>query len=139
MLTMSDHGFAAMPYVINANRCLMDWGYVCRGNPLSRMMRRLTRNWISFRNQRLSNYPVGLKWPVNWQRTQAMVLQRPIYGAVYINVCGRQPGGVVQPGEEYERVLSELKERFSQLKNPYTGEMAFEQVGTPRERGSAEP
>lgn len=132
-LVLSDHGFAATPYIVNVNQCLMDWGYVHRANSLSRMKRRLIRNWISFRHHRLSPYPVVMKWPVNWEKTKAMVLQRPIYGALYVNVAGRQPGGLVQPGAEYNSVLSDLKKRFSQLKNPDTGKKVFEQVVTPVE------
>jgi predicted AlkP superfamily phosphohydrolase/phosphomutase len=41
---------------------------------------------------------------IDWSRTRAVFTR----GGVWVNVAGRDPGGIVQPGEEYERVRDEI-------------------------------
>ena len=42
--------------------------------------------------------------------------------AIWINLRGREPHGVVSPGGEYAKVREELKEALDRFVNPYTGQ-----------------
>lgn len=49
-------------------------------------------------------------------------------GAIRINLAGREPAGIVLPGEEYERICRLLTEEFRALRVPQTGEPLVETV-----------
>ncbi len=55
---------------------------------------------------------------IDWSRTRA-VAQRSCY--VYLNVAGRDPEGIVQPGEEYESLVREIIEALTDYREPATG------------------
>jgi len=55
---------------------------------------------------------------VDWAKTRA-VPQRVSY--VYLNVKGRDPEGIVEPGEEYERVRDEVIDLLRNYVDPKTG------------------
>ena len=57
------------------------------------------------------NQQVTRDLAVDWSRTQACVMHAGIYGYVYLNLKGRQPTGVVEPGD-YERVRDEIRQLF---------------------------
>jgi predicted AlkP superfamily phosphohydrolase/phosphomutase len=48
--------------------------------------------------------------------------------AIRINLKGREPFGVVAPGQEYEQVCDELRDRLLELQNPATGRSAVQWV-----------
>ncbi|HID06171.1 MAG TPA: hypothetical protein EYP10_03385 [Armatimonadetes bacterium] len=56
---------------------------------------------------------------IDWQRTKAFP-QRSMY--VYVNVKGRDPDGIVEVGEEYERVRDQIIRALLDWKHPQTGE-----------------
>ncbi len=58
---------------------------------------------------------------IDWSRTQAYCPSAPGSG-LWINLRGREPHGVVEPGAEYERVLARLRERLLAFRDPQTGE-----------------
>jgi len=47
---------------------------------------------------------------------------------MFVNLRGRQPGGIVEPGEEYERVRDEIIAALRSLTDPDTGEAIAEGV-----------
>jgi predicted AlkP superfamily phosphohydrolase/phosphomutase len=55
---------------------------------------------------------------VNWQKTRAYA-QRVCY--VYVNLKGRDPQGIVEPGEEYEEVRGQVVRELLAYKDPETG------------------
>jgi len=57
-------------------------------------------------------------WVVDWSRTKAYP-QRSIY--IYINVKGREPEGIVEPGVEYKRVQEEVIKTLYSIVDPETG------------------
>jgi predicted AlkP superfamily phosphohydrolase/phosphomutase len=57
---------------------------------------------------------------VDWERTRVYSLGN--YGQLYVNLCGREPQGIVSPGAEYEKVVDRLVERLNNLRHPKTGE-----------------
>jgi len=56
---------------------------------------------------------------INWTRTKAYALGQ--MGKIFINLKGRQPNGIVEPGREYERVRDDIIEGLYQMVNPETG------------------
>jgi len=58
----------------------------------------------------------------DWTRTKA-VTQRSCY--VYVNLKGRDPQGIVEPGEEYEQVREEVIRAFMTYVDPKTGVCPF--------------
>jgi predicted AlkP superfamily phosphohydrolase/phosphomutase len=55
---------------------------------------------------------------IDWSKTKA-VEQRSVY--VYINVKGRDPNGIVKPGEEYAKVQDQIIKTLYEYTDPKTG------------------
>jgi predicted AlkP superfamily phosphohydrolase/phosphomutase len=66
--------------------------------------------------------------PVRWRSTRAYVALAEIYGLLYVNQRGREPEGVVEPGEATDRLVTELLERFAAVRDPRDDTAVFEQV-----------
>jgi predicted AlkP superfamily phosphohydrolase/phosphomutase len=64
---------------------------------------------------------------IDWAHTQAY--SDEFREAIWINLRGREPQGIVSPGEEYERLRREIARRLSEsLIDPETGEHIVERV-----------
>ena len=74
--------------------------------------------------KRKEDKETGLK-EVIWEETKA-IQQRVCY--VYVNLKGRDPKGIVEPGEEYERVRDKIIEAFYDYVDPKTGKRPFSLV-----------
>jgi predicted AlkP superfamily phosphohydrolase/phosphomutase len=57
---------------------------------------------------------------VDWSRTVAF--SKGNYGQIFINLKGREASGIVEPGAEYERVLTEVSGKLRALTDPETGQ-----------------
>ncbi len=57
---------------------------------------------------------------IDWGRTQAWA--RGQIGQIFLNVRGREPQGIVAPGEEYRAVRARIIEALARLRDPETGE-----------------
>ncbi len=63
---------------------------------------------------------------INWSNTQAYSWEvRP---AIWINLKGREPGGIVEPGEPYERLRDDLVRRLLAWRDPKDNEPVVERV-----------
>ena len=65
---------------------------------------------------------------VDWSQTRAFALPSDMTTYVRVNLAGREPEGIVQPGREYDRACDELVELFSTLTIRETGAPAAERV-----------
>ena len=63
---------------------------------------------------------------IDWTRTKAYA--RGAFGQIYVNVKGREPGGIIEPGEEYEQVVAQLIDALEQLPHPETGELLISDI-----------
>lgn len=72
---------------------------------------------------------------IDWRRTRAFCLG---YGGIYLNVRGREPAGMVEPGRPYEELRRRLIAELQSLHNPATGEPVVEWA-QPREAWHAGP
>jgi predicted AlkP superfamily phosphohydrolase/phosphomutase len=58
---------------------------------------------------------------IDWSGTRAYCPSAPGSG-VWVNLRGREPQGIVEPGAEYERVVEEVRARLLAFREPVTGE-----------------
>jgi predicted AlkP superfamily phosphohydrolase/phosphomutase len=63
---------------------------------------------------------------VDWASTRAY--SRGNYGQIYVNLKGREPGGSVEPGAEYEEVRASIKRDLLAFEDPATGSKMFDRV-----------
>lgn len=148
LIFMSDHGFGSLEGFLHLNNWLLDKGYLAlkgdirsRGKHLlfrahftpetahnlarrlgldlrrrvnrGRAYRKLQRIFLSFED-------------IDWEATKAYALGH--IGQIYINLRGRQPQGIVEPGPEYEELREKIKAELLDLVTPITGEKAIERV-----------
>jgi predicted AlkP superfamily phosphohydrolase/phosphomutase len=64
----------------------------------------------------------GLNIPhfIDWERTRAYAGNHTEQG-IYINLAGREPGGIVKKGQEYDAVRELLIARLREIQDPETG------------------
>ncbi len=107
VMMVSDHGHGSLEGKIYANRLLQRWGYLALRGPLHRVLRRMGGSAARYQAAR------GIEdhLPVDLSRTRACVMHAGIAAFLYINLQGRQPGGIVEPAD-YEALRDELAERF---------------------------
>ncbi len=131
VIIMSDHGHCRLTGSVRANKLLQRWGYIRMANPLWRLTKRIGHEirklYAKGRFQGPSRH-VDEKLGINWSKTKAVVCHSAMWGILYINVRGRQPWGIVEPGAEYEKIRNELVERFTAAVDPATGEKLFADV-----------
>ena len=58
------------------------------------------------------------RWRVDWSRSKAFA-QRSVH--VYVNTLGRDPQGIVRPGEDYEEVVRQVLHALHGYVDPTTG------------------
>jgi len=145
LIIMSDHGFGEATHWFNLNRFLVEKGFLTLhpspalnkiGLTQERILgtlRRLDvlglrgklRNRTRLRfHQRLDRL---IAPPVDWSRTLAYAASMTAE-AVYLNVRGRDPDGIVEPGVEYEKVRQEIIEALKGARDPDTGQPVFRAV-----------
>jgi predicted AlkP superfamily phosphohydrolase/phosphomutase len=113
LIVLSDHGFATWRRSVNYNSWLVENGYlVLKG---------------SARRQNLEAlFSRGQFWEaVDWSKSKAYAMG---LGDLYVNLSGREAGGIIAPGAEYEALRTELITRLTALTDPKNGEKAVSRV-----------
>ena len=86
------------------------------GWPLANRLKRIFPSWV----EHMVPWPhTGLIDQIDWSRTKAYSFGS--IGQIYINVRGREPQGIVEPGQEYEEVVAHIVEELGKLADPETG------------------
>jgi predicted AlkP superfamily phosphohydrolase/phosphomutase len=65
---------------------------------------------------------------IDWSRTRAFTLPTDLEGCIRVNLKGREPYGIVEPGQAYRDLCQDLAARLAELVNPATGRPAVERV-----------
>lgn len=65
---------------------------------------------------------------IDWSRTRAFALPTDLEGCIRINVKGREPLGIVEPGAQYTDLCEEIRSRMEELVNPATEQPAVRRV-----------
>jgi len=139
VVVMSDHGGGThSDHTINLNAWLRQEGLLKVREGGSAPLRRSARNVLTWARQHFpfpdfasKHLPDRLKTGlsdaqtsaglIDWSKTQAyrLQLQHPAQ-AIEVNLRGRQPEGIVEPGEEYEALRSMILARITGLRDPET-------------------
>jgi predicted AlkP superfamily phosphohydrolase/phosphomutase len=64
---------------------------------------------------------------IEWSKTLAYLVSTNVQG-ININLAGREPQGMVQPGEEYENLRNKIISELYRLKDPYTLENVMDEI-----------
>ncbi|MBA2450114.1 MAG: hypothetical protein H0V51_19015, partial [Chloroflexi bacterium] len=76
----------------------------------------------------------------DWARTTAFTIPSLYTGYIRVNLRGREPRGIVEPGPEYERLLDRVEADLARLVEPRTGQPAVGWVSrTARAFGTGPP
>ncbi len=142
---MSDHGAGpASPYVIFIDEWLKEQGLLQFRKALSvrGFAMRMVKSALTAFSQKLSSEIKDhlMRWfpgmrvksqgyvrraLIDWPNTRAYSGEHP--STLRINLKGRDPQGVVEPGD-YEVLRRELIQRLESLRHPQTGEILIERV-----------
>jgi predicted AlkP superfamily phosphohydrolase/phosphomutase len=142
---VSDHGFGPARKWFHVNRFLLERGMLALGGSeggrltlslarwgltpqrLRTLVRRVDFLGLRGRMGRLARVTLGrqlegkLVPPIDWARTKA-VSGSPATEGIFVNLKGREIGGVVEPGEAYEALRDWLIVELSALRDPETGQ-----------------
>ncbi|MGQ9730651.1 MAG: alkaline phosphatase family protein [Candidatus Zipacnadales bacterium] len=82
------------------------------------------RHRFMFRHRKLRASLAGqaFEGDIDWSRTQVYTFYCGGASEPWLNVRGRDPAGIVEPGEEYERVVERFTEVASEALDPATGQ-----------------
>jgi predicted AlkP superfamily phosphohydrolase/phosphomutase len=146
VLMMSDHGFGGTgDWVIHPNCWLREHGNLqFRGRAAHWRSRALdgvkmravallpaTMKRLIYRVGRrgLGNLESRVRYGmIDWSQTQAYFEENPYYPTLWINLRGRQPRGVVEPGREYEMLRDKLIAQLTDWRHPETGQPIVERA-----------
>lgn len=139
LMVVSDHGFGPWYKELNLNRWLIENGWLALSDPNrpSRLLKDWTKRLLPrpllrplihaySRQHKRKRLTVYEDKPLKWSQTKAFAHGH--YGNIYINTRGREPSGIVAPGEEYERVSESICQGLEKWINPVTGERAVERA-----------
>jgi predicted AlkP superfamily phosphohydrolase/phosphomutase len=146
LLMMSDHGFGGVSTTALYPNCwLRERGLLkFRGGASRLVSRRLdalklravatlpnaVQKFLSrFARKQLGGIEARVRYGIiDWSGTKAYFEENPYYPCLRINLRGRQPQGVVEPGDEYEKLRDELIELLEAWRHPETGEKIVERA-----------
>ena len=118
---MSDHGHGSLEGKVQPNLLLKRWGFL-RLKPgtaqaRTRLRTIVTRLTGGRKGKFAASQQIDRDLALDLTRTQACVMHAGMYGFLYLNLKGRQPGGIVEPAD-YETLRDELRERFLKVTAP---------------------
>ncbi len=131
--TCSDHGFGPITYRYYMNKWLLDQGYLVLKSSAGALKRKLwlQKKWngllrrtgilriLTARGRKLSKgQEQTIMEMIDWSKTRAYSSFSGGEDIVLINLKGREPEGIVEPGAEYEALREEIIEKVVQMRAP---------------------
>jgi len=95
-----------------------------RAGPLLRLRNAIPRGFrqsIARCLPRSLNYRLSMRWvnaAIDWERTRVFCIYNSNEGYFRINLEGREPAGIVEPGSESRHILDEVAAEVGRLRNP---------------------
>ncbi|MBA3469589.1 MAG: alkaline phosphatase family protein [Herpetosiphonaceae bacterium] len=144
--TVSDHGGHELKYWVNLNRWLTNEGLLAirdtssKQKPVIYSLARVYKRYIPTATRRKVSAVLGQRFEkvkahlqtklfseaIDWPRTKVYALGS--MGSLYINLRGREPQGIVEQGDEYEALCTQLIEKLEQFVDPATGTQPIARV-----------
>jgi predicted AlkP superfamily phosphohydrolase/phosphomutase len=115
---VSPHGLAPARQVIDLNRWLAERGWLVWREPPSPVTLAALAD------------PSAWTDTIDWAKTSVRNVGS---GHLYLNVRGRDPQGVVEPGAAYDALVADLRDRLGRLVDPVSGERLVARVRMGRE------
>jgi len=156
-IVLSDHGFGQDRGNICVNYFLNQWGYFFPSEnnqkPVSDLFRksrfkffrdafsslakakhrifdaRRYKTWAAYVHGNVEQKRLA----IDWSRTKVALVTGSETGFIYVNVKGRAPLGNVEPGAEYESLVSDVMSKLGELRHPLSGEKLFTKVARGRD------
>ena len=140
VLLMSDHGFGGVSdSVLYPNCWLREQGLLrfhgrtahwksrvldsVKLRAVAMLPARLKRALIRYGRKGLGNLESQVRYGmIDWKGTEAYFEENPYYPMLWVNLRGRQPGGIVEPGRHYEEVRDRLIDELESWRHPESGE-----------------
>ena len=103
-------------------------------SPMQALRRLLRQSWRDRLSQMLSREAQEklisdkFRSSTDWSRTRIFCIPSLYTGQFRVNLKGREPQGIVETGEEYDRVLDEFEMDLGQLIDPMTERAAIKTV-----------
>lgn len=131
---LSDHGFCGLHTAVHLDQWLADRGFLRYARAKATVRRRvkaglapllkrvLPRPWLLRGRQAFAVTKV-----VDWGHTR-VYSGRSSENAVFLNLRGREPKGIVEPGQEYEALREEVVQALQALRDPRTGALVLQRV-----------
>lgn len=156
LVLLSDHGNGPVYYGVYINNWLVERKYMAlkKGIKTRSKLWAFRRGWNMYNFFRIAN-KLGLLpgmeaaygkrsialdlvkrtslsfMDVDWSKTRVYSFGN--YGQLYVNLKGREPQGIVEPGEEYDDLVRDVVQNLGQLKDPKRGNVMFDQILTNQE------
>ena len=114
VLIVSDHGHGSLEGKVQPNLMLQRWGYLTLRGGGAQSATRARYLWARARGKTRKfsrDGDLARDLAVDFARTTACVTHAGMAGFLYLNLEGRQPGGIVKPSD-YERIRDDLTSRF---------------------------
>ena len=135
IVVLSDHGFGPLNRSVPLTKWLVENGYLSYLPGRQNKRQAGIQNTLRFILSRLGLTeglpPIGTLRNVDWAKTKAYYLG--VSGDLYINLKGREPRGIVEPGREYDALVDLIARKLKEMKLP-DGSSPVEAVSTSRER-----
>jgi predicted AlkP superfamily phosphohydrolase/phosphomutase len=146
VIVMSDHGSGGISdWVLFPNGWLQEQGFVrLRGQAARRLagLRERLKQWgvatlptwvqrLLYRNalRALGRFEARVRYGIiDWAHTRAYFDENPYFPVLRVNLKGRQPRGIVEPGRDYEEVRDQLIAQLEAWRHPETGEPVVEKA-----------
>ena len=149
LMLMSDHGFGPFHKFIHVNNWLRKYGWLkIKRNPKALVksllfdlgfapmkvynmlmafgLGSLKREVVRGKGQGMMKTFFLSFGDVDWKRSAAYSLGN--VGQIRLNVKGREPQGIVEPGEEFEKTRNAIIAKLWELRDPKTGEKVVQEV-----------
>ncbi len=139
VMVMSDHGFTPVKGTFLVNQWLADNGLLRR----NRFLGKMPSTWVHLLGHRRHGFVSRLKYlvssvisaasrgrllgyprmSINFEKSRVFARPAPV---MFVNRKDRWFCGMVEPGEEYEKLKRSICERLGDLRDPKTGEKIVE-------------
>ncbi|MBI3463592.1 MAG: alkaline phosphatase family protein [Planctomycetes bacterium] len=150
VVVVSDHGFGPFREKINVMELLRRRGLIApltvarRGRYVAAHLAWKARRWAAGciaggpSTASLFRTPAALA-PIDWRRSQAVVLHGDLAGMVYLNSSDRFAAGPLGSHSQREQATAEIMAAFREARHPQTAESLFDEVIDTRRAFDCDP